>query len=111
MQPIDIQIIGTAVAVKWTDDSESFVSLEFLRRHCPCAGCQGEKDIMGNVYKNSPKPLDAQAFELQGLHRVGGYALRPVWADGHNTGLFSYDYLKRLSCAEEQGDTRLDEFR
>lgn len=102
MQPTDIQVIGNALAIKWNDDSESFVSIESLRRHCPCAGCQGEKDIMGNVYKNSPKPIDARSFDLQSLTKVGGYAIRPTWADGHNTGLFSFDYLKDLAEAEEE---------
>jgi DUF971 family protein len=27
---------------------------------------------------------------------VGGYAIQPIWADGHSTGLFSYEYLKRV---------------
>jgi DUF971 family protein len=35
------------------------------------------------------------------LERVGGYAVKPVWADGHATGLFSFDYLKRVADAPE----------
>jgi DUF971 family protein len=54
-------------------------------------------DIMGNVYKNPPKPLSSQAFQLVRLETVGGYAIRPIWADGHATGLFSFDYLKRVA--------------
>lgn len=97
MHPLNIQIIGDTLAIKWDDDSETFLSLETLRRHCPCAGCQGEKDILGNLYKNSPKPLSASAFTLRSLTKVGGYALRPTWGDAHNTGLFSYDYLRNLA--------------
>ena len=102
MQPKEIQTIGTTLAIKWDDETETFVTLETLRRHCPCAGCQGEKDIMGNVYKNSPKPLSPASFELQGLTKVGGYAVRPAWKDGHSTGLFSFDYLQRLGIEEEK---------
>ncbi len=96
MQPIDIQVIGNALAIKWDSQEETFIPLEDLRRHCPCAGCQGEKDIMGNVYKNEPKPLKPESFDLQSLTKVGGYALRPTWGDGHNTGLFSFEYLRDL---------------
>jgi DUF971 family protein len=101
MKPVDIQHIGQEIAIKWDDDSESFLPLEKLRRHCPCAGCQGEKDIMGNVYKNPPKPLKPESFELRQLLHVGGYALQPVWGDGHSSGLFSFDYLKQLGQLPE----------
>ena len=102
MQPIDVQVIGNALAIKWDDQKESFVPLQSLRRSCPCASCQGEKDIMGNVYQRAPKPLTTEAFALIRLTKVGGYALRPVWADGHDTGLFSFDYLRQLGEADEE---------
>jgi DUF971 family protein len=96
MQLVDIQQIGQELAVKWDDGTESFISLDKLRRHCPCAGCKGEADILGNVYKNPDHPLGPEAFRLQRLVQVGGYAIQPVWADGHTTGLYSFDYLKRV---------------
>ena len=99
MRPTDIQQIGAELAVKWDDGTETFVSLETMRRHCPCAGCKGEVDIMGNVYKNPPKPLTPAAFRLVRIANVGGYALQPFWADGHSTGMFSYEYLKRVGEA------------
>ena len=51
MRPLDMQQIGNELAVKWDDGTEDFILLEKLRRACPCAGCKGETDIMGNVYK------------------------------------------------------------
>ena len=96
MRPVDLQPIGNEVAIKWEDGSESFIPLEKLRRGCPCAGCRGEVDVMGHVYKNAERPLPAQAFQLVRINRVGGYAVQLVWGDGHDTGLFSFEYLKRL---------------
>ncbi len=96
MKPADLQQIGTNLAIKWDDGAETFIPLEKLRRACPCAGCKGEIDILGNVYKNPDKPLPPQAFALRRLELVGGYALQPTWADGHNSGLFAFDYLQRL---------------
>jgi len=93
MRPADVQRIGEELAVKWEDGSESFIPLEKLRRACPCAGCKGEMDVMGNLYKNPPQPLTPAAFRLLRLERVGSYALQPFWADGHNSGLYSFDYL------------------
>lgn len=99
MRPLDIQQIGHELAVKWDDGSESFIPLTSLRRHCPCAGCKGEMDILGNVYKGPDRPLGPKAFELQRVAMVGGYGVQPVWADGHSTGIFSFDYLHRVAAA------------
>jgi DUF971 family protein len=97
MRPVDIQQIGNELAIKWDDGGENFIPLEKLRRGCPCAGCKGETDILGNVYKNPGKVLTPKAFELVRIVGVGGYAVQPVWADGHSTGIYSFDYLKRVA--------------
>ncbi len=99
MRPVDIQTIGEELAIKWDDGSESFIPLEKLRRHCPCAACKGEVDVMGNVYKGPDTPLTPRAFQLLRIATVGGYALQPAWADGHATGLYTYDYLRRVADA------------
>ena len=99
MNPADIQQIGEELAVKWDDNSESFISLEALRRACPCAGCMGERDIMGNLHKGPEKPLSARSFQLARIEYVGGYGVKPVWADGHSSGIFSFDYLRRVAAA------------
>jgi DUF971 family protein len=98
MRLVDAQPIGNELALKWDDGGEQFIPLEKLRRACPCAGCAGERDIMGNLYKAPDKPLSAFAFQLMRLQPVGGYALQPAWADGHNTGIFSFDYLRSLGA-------------
>ena len=100
MRPTDVQQIGDELAIKWDDGSESFIKLETLRRYCPCAGCKGERDIMGNLYKGPDRPLSAHSFQLARIAMIGGYAVQPVWADGHSTGLYSFDYLRQVA---EQG--------
>ena len=101
MRPDDIQQIGNELAVKWPGGGESFIALERLRRHCPCASCQGETDIMGNLYKGPEQKLTPAAFQLVRMIGVGGYAIQPVWADGHATGIYSFDYLKRIAEPEK----------
>ena len=96
MRLIDVQTIGEELAIKWDDGSESYVRLDTLRRHCPCAGCKGEMDILGNVYKNPQTKLSPAAFQLRKIVMVGGYAIQPVWEDGHATGIYAFDYLRRL---------------
>jgi len=99
MRVTDVQHIGNELAIRWEDESESFIPLEKLRRGCPCAGCRGETDILGNLYKSPEKSLPAAAFDLKRLVPVGGYAIQLFWADGHNSGIFSFDYLRQMAAS------------
>jgi len=103
MRPLDIQPIGSELAIKWDDGSESFIALEKLRRCCPCAGCKEETDILGNVYKNPGQKLPPTSFQLIRIASVGGYAIQPVWADSHATGIYSFNYLRRISGENSVG--------
>lgn len=92
----NIALIGSELAVAWQDGSEIYLGLEALRRACPCATCQGEPDAMGRVVR--PKVgYSGKSFELVKMEIVGGYAVNFRWADGHSTGIYSYEYLRRLS--------------
>ena len=99
MKALDVQQIGQELAIRWEDGTESFIVLETLRRACPCAACKGESDIMGNVYKGPEQPLNAASFQLRKLTPIGTYGVQPVWADGHATGIYSYDYLRAVAEA------------
>lgn len=97
MRAEEVQVIGTELAVRWDDGTDDFIPLQNLRRACPCAGCKGEMDVMGNVYKVPERPLGEGAFRISRLGLAGGYAVQPVWGDGHSSGLFSWDYLKSIA--------------
>jgi DUF971 family protein len=96
MKPLDIQVLGDELAIRWDDGAESFLKLDALRRACPCAGCQGEHDVMGHLHKGPERPLTAASFQLQRVQPIGSYALQPFWGDGHSTGMYTYPYLRRL---------------
>jgi DUF971 family protein len=96
LAPANVQLIGRELAVQWNDGTESYFELERLRRACPCAACGGEPDVLGQVVRPEVTYTDA-SFHLKAFNVVGGYALQPRWADGHDTGLYSFAYLKRLS--------------
>jgi DUF971 family protein len=97
LQPTNIQQIGNELAIQWNDGIESYLDLQYLRRACPCAACGGEPDVLGNILRPSVSYSD-NSFELAGFQIVGGYAVQPRWADGHNTGIYSFQYLRRLSA-------------
>ena len=91
----ELAVAGDELAIAWNDGEESYLALEGLRRACPCASCQGEPDAMGRVVRPEVS-YGAGAFQLTRYEVVGGYALQLFWADGHRTGLYSFDYLRRL---------------
>ena len=98
LAPTNIQQIGNELAIQWNDGSESYLNLELLRRACPCAACGGEPDVLGNVLRPEVSYTDA-SFQLDSFVVIGGYALQPRWHDRHNTGIYSVQYLRRLSSS------------
>jgi DUF971 family protein len=95
--PQDIQIIGTEVAIRWEDGQESFITFATLRAASPSAAVKGERDIFGTVY-GGEAPNDYRGVEVTGWERVGNYAIRFEFSDGHRTGLYSYDLLRELGA-------------
>ena len=93
----DFETMNEFVLVSFSDNTESIISLEDLRKNCPCADCAGEIDALGNVYKGPPKKLNDNSYQVSGLQPVGYYGLRPFWRDGHSTGIFTIELLKELS--------------
>ena len=105
LSPTSVQIIGDELAIAWNDGAESFLKLDRLRRACPCAACGGEPDVLGNVARPHVSYTPA-SFRMKGWQMIGGYALQPTWEDGHATGIYSFDYLRRLATAESAPDQR-----
>jgi len=96
LEPTNLQQIGSELAIQWNDGTESYLDLQLLRRACPCAACGGEPDVLGNIMRPNVS-YSENSFELAGFDLVGGYALQPRWRDGHSTGIYSFQYLRRLS--------------
>jgi DUF971 family protein len=96
LEPANIQRIGDELAIQWNDGQESYFKLEFLRRACPCAACGGEPDVLGKISRPHVT-YTVESFDLTGFNLIGGYAVQPRWRDGHESGLYSFQYLRRLS--------------
>ncbi len=93
----NLQITSHELAIVWNDGSETYLSLEKLRRACPCATCQGEPDVLGRQENPGPRPLPPSSFELVEWEPVGGYGFQPKWRDGHASGIFTWEQLQALS--------------
>ena len=76
--------------ITWGDGHTSDYPFAYLRGWCPCAQCQG--------HGNERRYVHASNTELKNIAVVGSYALSITWGDGHDTGIYSYRYLREL-CA------------
>ncbi len=95
--PTDPTISPTAVRaphgasvfeVAWADGRTQRYPHRILRGFCPCASCQGHSGRIGF--------LEPPNTELRHLSQVGNYALALVWGDGHDSGIYSFRFLRRL---------------
>jgi DUF971 family protein len=93
--PSNIQVIGDEVAIAWADGAESFIRQDLLRRASPSAENQGERDVFGNQYGGAGT-ADHSGVRVTSWEQVGNYAIRFAFSDGHGTGLYTYDYLRKL---------------
>jgi DUF971 family protein len=81
------------ISISWSDETESKYSAAQLRKSCPCAGCinewTGEK-----ILKTDSIPED---LSFSSISIVGRYALNFHFSDGHDTGIYSFQFLKNLA--------------
>lgn len=99
-RPRDITVAraGGEVRILWADGHESAYPLRWLRGNCPCASCQEERRAaVLRTEELSLSALPAPSTEIAGAELVGNYAVRFVWADGHDSGIYSFSAL-RTSC-------------
>lgn len=85
---------GRALVVEWADGSTFSIPFERLRRRCPCAVCSGEAGAAGR-FAHQPD-LAPGEDELADIGLVGAYGLNAIWADGHNTGIYTFAFLRQL---------------
>jgi DUF971 family protein len=91
---------GTGMSIEWADGHRSAWDFRWLRLACPCATCHEERERDGRepgvaqakpamllpMYEAAPRPTEVVP--------VGKYAIRFTWNDGHEAGLYSWDYLR-----------------
>jgi DUF971 family protein len=93
-QPLEIRplMISRVMEIDWADGYTSRLTFEHLRVECPCAECKGHTPDQAQVITGKE---DVSVLEVQ---PVGNYAVQIHFSDGHSTGIFTWDYLRRLSA-------------
>ena len=93
--PTRIEAIGNEIAIIWPDGMEQYVPMERLRAWSPSAENTGERDLVGRVYGGTDQK-EFPGVRVTGWQIVGAYAVQFSFSDGHNTGIYAFDYLRGL---------------
>lgn len=85
------------LTIDWSDGTHSEFTIAKLRKFCPCAACKELRKEMGkNRLTVLPPGTTSGPIIVEKAEMVGNYALRITWSDGHDTGIYSFSYLREL---------------
>lgn len=78
----------------WDDGHAADYAYTYLRGYCPCAACQGHTNEAIRFHPPTG------AVDLVAIEPVGHYAISLRFSDGHGTGIYRYDFLRKICpCA------------
>lgn len=95
--PIEIKLAQKQrlLHIQYTDQRYA-LPCEYLRVFSPSA------DVRGHAGRQGTLQLNKQGVNIIAIEPVGNYAIRLVFDDGHQTGIYSWQYLHELSVKQEQ---------
>ena len=97
------------LTIDWQDGRRGVYSLTLLRSMCPCAQCRTVREG-SNPHDISPGPKKKSLLTILpgnysgqitvvNAHLVGNYAMKIEWSDKHDSGIYSFEYLRSI-CPE-----------
>lgn len=84
-----------ALSIRWRDGTESVYAVRDLRLACACAQCVDE---WTGAYRLDPTSVPEDVHPKR-ISSVGRYAIQIAWSDGHDTGIYAFDRLRKLADA------------
>ena len=95
-QSITVHSQSKVLEVTFSDGAEFRIPFELMRVYSPSA------EVAGHGPGQEVLQTGKRDVELAGLEPVGNYAVQPAFSDGHDTGIFSWDYLYFLGSQQDQ---------
>ena len=85
-------------SIVWEDNHKTTFPFTYLRKECPCALCRTKRE------STNPFQLISETASFASMAKdissVGHYAIKIDWADGHSSGIYTFDMLRSLCpCA------------
>jgi DUF971 family protein len=99
-KPRNIAVAGRELALAWADGHESYLPFDDLRAGCPCSLCRSHKEAKPDPLRVVTAPARGQVM-IKSLVPVGAYAVQIVWSDGHDTGIYAFESLRKACPCPE----------
>jgi len=95
MKPLKISVSGDNVLeLLWQDGTKQPVKNITLRKYCPCATCAQDRSEWSNTYI----PLySSEQLKIESIEQIGSYAIAITWKDGHKTGIYTFEFLRKVN--------------
>lgn len=95
-QSIDVLLESRVLELGYADGTVLALPFEFLRVYSPSA------EVMGHGPGQETLQTGKRGVEIVDLQTVGHYAIQPTFSDGHQSGIFTWDYLYHLGAQQQQ---------
>ena len=95
-QDITVHSQSRVLEISFSDGASFRIPFELMRVYSPSA------EVAGPGPGQETLQTGKRLVDLTGLEPVGNYAVQPRFSDGHDTGIFSWDYLYFLGSQQEQ---------
>ena len=104
LRPVSLSKDGDErLVIQWNDGHRSVYHWRHLRKHCPCATCQEQREKPPDPFRIL-KPNELVPLAPVSMPRVGRYAYKIVWSDGHDSGIYTLQHLRELcQCSQCSG--------
>ena len=104
--PTNIELADeTRLRISWDDGQTTEYSVSALREACPCASCREKRTAAAQPTSELPvlSPEEAQPTRIVAMKPVGHYAYAIHFNDGHDTGIFTLEFLRSFGNAGTEG--------
>ncbi|HEY3787312.1 MAG TPA: DUF971 domain-containing protein [Urbifossiella sp.] len=98
VKPLSLKREGDGLKIEWSDGTTAFIPWRTLRANCPCASCIETRAKPPDPFRVlTPQEAAAGPPEPVSMKPVGHYAYQITWNDGHSTGIYPIEALRKLA--------------
>lgn len=104
-KPLKIQRLADeqTLRIEWADGHLCEIPYQYLRRCCPCAACNHARSEAEKGLRIVTEEAPAQSLQIEEISLVGTYAVSLAWSDGHDTGIYTFRFMRDICPHEGPG--------
>jgi DUF971 family protein len=107
LRPLTLRREGEGLKITWSDGVATFSTWRHLRTNCPCAACIEVRVKPPDPFRVlTAEEVAAGSPQPAAMRPVGLYAYQINWNDGHSTGIYTLEYLRKLGTVQSDQDRK-----